>query len=90
MNLLWLRYRGQHQRHILLLELGRINNKICGIDADKLGVVATGKIKSAKAVLEGLPLPRRVAWMKQFCPEALTHYKTINVNNAVVLKTYSL
>lgn len=91
MQLLWLHYHGKKtNRFILLLELGRHQGKIHGLDSKGLADTTRQKIIDSKSILSALSLGERIAWLKRHCPVALRTYKAINEKNAKIVETHQL
>jgi hypothetical protein len=91
MQLLWIHYQGKKtNRFILLLELGRHQGKIHGLDSKGITDAIRQKIIDAQSILSALSLGERVVWLKRHCPAALRAYKAIHEENAKIVETHQL
>lgn len=88
MELLWLFYNGSKPRHILLLELGRTDTKIIGIESNKIKVGEKNRLKSASTIIDNLSLDKKIIWIKHNCPGVMAGLRTLFINKSNVINNY--
>lgn len=90
MDLVFIRYIPKNT-NVLLVELGAKNGKICGLLTNKTPDNERTKIVTAKNLLDGLNLTKKLAWIKKYCPVAYKlAYREIKSNNAIILSKYKM
>lgn len=77
-------------RYILLLELGRRDNKICGLETKHVRDGDRKKILSLRPMLNKLSLDKKLTWLKNNCPNTMQAYKEIYESNISVISTHPI
>lgn len=92
MKLYWIKYfkKGTKVQHRLVLALGNHNGKLCCLNADTMDDGDKSILKKRSAYLNRLGVKDQIAAIKEMCPNAMSHYRTLNLDNVVIDKEYDI
>jgi len=92
MKLYWIKYfkKGSEVQHRLVLALGNHNGKLCCLNADAMDDRDKSILKKRSAYLSKLGIKDQVTAIKEMCPNAMSHYRTISLDNVVIDKEYDI
>jgi hypothetical protein len=90
MKLLWCRYLSNPVSYILILELGRKDDKICCLVPDKLSREQVHLIRASLPQLQQMDLEGRQQWLRDQCPTAMQCYRSYKTSVLQVLREYPI